>query len=108
MVERNGALERLSKFFQQRKSIMTHIIDEKYVLEIPFRITFLHSLFRVQKLTARVHRNNCLIFYLQHSPQEASKNYRRGDKKQLWKRSLPDVLQEDLQCEGPSTIVTMF
>jgi hypothetical protein len=84
---------------------MTYLIEEQYVLEIPCKITILHSLFRVQKLTARVHHNNCTLFYLLEHPDEARKKYRRGDRRLLWRCPLADIVREDLQFGGGLAIV---
>lgn len=100
MTERNGLLERLVKHIRQKKSIINHLIDEQYVLEIPLKIIFIHSLFRIEKLTARVHHNNCILFYIFEHEKEENKKYKMGDRRELWRLSLKNMLLEELQYEG--------
>lgn len=34
------------------------------MLEVPFRVLHMHSIFRIEKMTVRLHHNNCMVFYL--------------------------------------------
>jgi hypothetical protein len=60
----------------------------------------MHSLFRMHKLTARVHHNNCLLFYVQQYAQDSKKKYRRGDRSNIWSYSVHEIVEEDLSYGG--------
>lgn len=57
---------------------------------------FVHSIYLLDKLTVRLHHNNCIVLYLKENPEEHLKEYRLGHRSQLWKRSLDQLVREDL------------
>ena len=91
--ESSAAFERLIKFIAQRKSIISHMVEELYVLEIPFRVLQIHSIFRIEKMTVRLHHNNCMVFYLIEGAEEDEKSYRKGSPHFLFLRSEEEIVR---------------
>ena len=99
-IEKNSKLQKLFKFIMQKKSMMNFLIEEKWVLNVPFKIYHFHSIYLLQKITVRLHHNNCLVLYFKESEDEKLKEYRLKQRKEIWQCRLQQILRQDLQRQG--------
>jgi hypothetical protein len=54
---------------------------------VPLNTIYYHSIYLVDKITVRLHHNNCLLLYIKEQ-QDSLKNYRQGTRSDLWKYTL--------------------
>jgi hypothetical protein len=52
-----------------------------------------------------VHHNNCVLFYVQEAQEEAKKKYRKGSRKELWKKPVADIVNQDVEFKTESVVV---
>lgn len=65
----------------------------------------MHSIYLLDKLTVRLHHNNCIVLYLKENQEEHLKEYRQGQRTELWKRPLEQLIREDLaRREQPTSL----
>jgi hypothetical protein len=64
-------------------------------VKVPLRVIFFHSIYLVEKITVRLHHNNCLLLYLKEQ-EESLKAYRQTPRSALWKHSLEHIIRQDM------------
>lgn len=104
-VEKNKELVKLLGRIRQRKAVLSFLIEEAWAADIRLKVVLVHSIYLLDKLTVRLHHNNCIVLYLKETPQEHLKEYRQGQRTQLWRRPLEQVIREDLgRKEQPTSL----
>ena len=94
--EKNKELVKLLGRIRQRKAVLGLLIEEAWAAEVRLKVVLVHSIYLLDKLTVRLHHNNCIVLYLKENPQEHLKEYRQGQRRLLWRLSLEQVVREDL------------
>ena len=95
-VEKSKELVKLLGRIKQRKAVLSLLIEESWAADIRLKVVMVHSIYLLDKLTVRLHHNNCMVLYLKENQEEHLKDYRQGQRTQLWQRSLDQIVREDL------------